>query len=356
MTVSDNGRGHHFASVSSDGATAPFDPSLPCLHDHDKDEGIIQVNSCNGLLLYRRYKKDNVTPLMKEDDLSFVVCNPVSWRWVELPPLPPKPVADRSSRTTGLAFDPAVSSDFHVLHFEQTFHEKYISGVNIYSSRTGDWSHRGNEMAEKVMLFFRSRCIFVGGMLYLMGNLERNDGHYLLLVVDMEGKVWKTISLPYGRRFGTIGSSQGCLHYAVAFFDDNNQISRLELWCLQDRDSKELVLKHTASFNKLMSMTGKAYMAVEIHPDCDTIFLVSCGGDTLVAYDATSTLCSSLLRVISKRKWTVVFLPSNHICASLKNRLFCRWLKYLSLYFGICLNHAAQFTGAYNLASLISSL
>ncbi|XBI77591.1 hypothetical protein VPH35_070659 [Triticum aestivum] len=270
MTVNDNGCGHHFASVSSDDAAAPFDPSHPYLHDHDKDEGIIQVNSYNGLLLYRRYKKNNnMTPLMKEDDFRFVVCNPVTRRWVELPPLPPKPVANRSSRTTGLAFDSAVSSDFHVLHFEQTFQE----------------NHRGNEMAEKVMLFFRSSCIFVGGMLYLMGSLERNDGHHLLLGVDMEGKVWKTISLPYGRRFGTIGSSQGCLHYAIAFFDDNNQISRLELWCLQDCDSKELVLKHTASFNKLMSMTGKVYMAAKIHPDCDTIFLISCLGDTLVAYD-----------------------------------------------------------------------
>ncbi|KAF7105532.1 hypothetical protein CFC21_106330 [Triticum aestivum] len=286
MTVSDNGGGHHFASVSSDGAAAPFDPSLPYLHDYDKDEGIIQVNSCDGLLLYRRYKKNNsVTPLMKEDYFRFVVSNPITGRWVELPPLPPKPAADRSSRITSLAFNPAVSSDFHVLHFEQTFQEKYNTGVNIYSSRTGAWSHRDNEMAEKVMLFFRSRCIFVGGMLYLMGSLERNDGQHLLLGVDMEGKVWKTISLPYGRRFGTIGSLQGCLHYVIASFDDNNQISWLELWCLQDCDSKELVLKHTASYNKLMSMTRKEYMPVEIHPDCDTIFLVSCRGDTLVAYD-----------------------------------------------------------------------
>mgnify|MGYP005830659323 FL=1 len=42
-------------------------------------------------------------------------------------------------------------------------------------------------------------------MLYLMGSLKRNDSHHLLLGVDMEGKVWKTISLPFGRRFGTIG-------------------------------------------------------------------------------------------------------------------------------------------------------
>ena len=122
MTVSDNGRVHHFASVSSDGATAPFDPSLPYLHDHNKDEGIIQVNTSNGLLIYRRYKKNNeVTPLTKEDDFRFVVCNPVTQRWVELPPLPPKPAANRASRTTGLAFDPAVSSHFHVFTLSRPF-------------------------------------------------------------------------------------------------------------------------------------------------------------------------------------------------------------------------------------------
>ncbi|XBI33779.1 hypothetical protein VPH35_119693 [Triticum aestivum] len=235
---------------------ALFDPSLPYLHDHDKDEGIIQVNACNGLLLYRRSRKNNnMTPLMKEDDFCFVVCNPITRSWVELPPKPRQ--ANIHSCTTGLAFNPAALSHFHVLHFEQTFQEPYITGVNIYLSQTRAWTHRDSDMAEKVKLFFQSRCTF--------------------------GKVWKTISLPYGRRFGTIGSSQGCLHYAMASYDDNNQISRLQLWCLQN--CKELVLKHTASFNKLMSMTGQAYMAVEIHPDCDTIFLFSCGGDTLVAYD-----------------------------------------------------------------------
>ncbi|KAM3205957.1 hypothetical protein ACQJBY_061569 [Aegilops geniculata] len=286
MTAHESGRGrsHHFASVSGDGAGAPFDPSYPYLHDHDKNEGMIQVNSCNGLLLYRRYKKNNnLTTLMKEEDFRFVVCNPVTRRWVELPPKPPQ--ANRCNRTTGLAFDPAASPHFNVLHFEQTFQEPYITGVNIYSSRTRAWTHRDSHMAEKVKLFFQSRCTFVGGMLYLMGSLKRNDGQHLLLGVDMEGKVWKTICLPYGRRFGTIGSSQGRLHYAVASFDGNIQISRLEPWCLEDCDSKELVLKHTASFNKLMSMTGKEYMPVEIHPDCDTVFLISCLGDTLVAYD-----------------------------------------------------------------------
>ncbi|XP_048546914.1 F-box protein At3g57580-like [Triticum urartu] len=274
-TISNNGGHHHFVSVS--GTAAPFDPSIPYLQPN-KYSGITQVDACSGLLLYRRYNS--------KDDSHLVVCNPATGRWVELPPQPqPQPLelANRHTHATGLAFDPAVSSHFHVFHFEETYGGGYITGVNIYSSRTGTWSHRNSGMVEKVTLFYGSRCVFVGGLLYVMGNLNYISNDYVLLGVDMEGKVWKTISV---QGLGTIGSSQGCLHYGIASVDDNKQIFGIELWCLQDCDSKELVLKHTARFSELMSMTGKKHRVVGIHPDCDTIFLLSHGrGDTLVAYD-----------------------------------------------------------------------
>ncbi|XBI77007.1 hypothetical protein VPH35_070178 [Triticum aestivum] len=258
-TINNNGRHHHFASVSD--AAIPFDPPLPYLQPN-KYNGITQVDACNGLLLYRRYNS--------KDDSHLVVCNPTTRRWFELPPQPqPLELANRRTRTTGLAFDPAVSSHFHVLHFEHSYLEIYITRVNIYSSWTGAWSHRNCGMAHKYTLFFGGRCVFVGGLLYVMGNHNYVIDDYVLLGVDIEGKVCKTISVPYGRGFGIIGSSQG-----------------IELWCLQDCDSKELVLKHTARFSELMSLTGKKHRVVAIHPDCDTIFLLSRGcGDTLVAYD-----------------------------------------------------------------------
>uniref|UniRef100_R7W1Q5 Uncharacterized protein n=2 Tax=Aegilops tauschii TaxID=37682 RepID=R7W1Q5_AEGTA len=150
----------------------------------------------------------------------------------------------------------------------------------------GAWIHRDSGIVEKATLF-RSKCVFVGGMLYIMGNLEDINGEYVLVGVDMEGKVWKTIRVPYGSKFGTIGLSQGCLHYAVAPVNNNNEIlvSEIALWCLKDCDSKQWVLKHTASIDTLMSMTEEKYRVVEIHPDCDTIFLARYGGDTLVSYD-----------------------------------------------------------------------
>ncbi|VAI25588.1 unnamed protein product [Triticum turgidum subsp. durum] len=153
-----------------------------------------------------------------------------------------------------------------------------------------------------------SKGVFVGGMMYVIGNPKGISNEHVLLGIDMQGKVRKTVPMPYGRRFGTMGSSQGCLLYAVSSVDDNNKIldSEIELWCLKDCDSKELVLKHTASINELMSMTGEEYRVAGIHPDCDTIFLVSHGGDTLVAYDMQHQKVGCILNL---EKNTQRFLP-----------------------------------------------
>uniref|UniRef100_N1QU69 Uncharacterized protein n=1 Tax=Aegilops tauschii TaxID=37682 RepID=N1QU69_AEGTA len=282
MAVSNNRRiHHHFASVY--GAVAPFDPSIPYLHPN-KDESITQVDACNGLLLYRRYKKNKVSPL-KEDDFRFVVCNPVTGRWLELPP---QPLSTANRNAAGLAFDPAVSSRFHVLHFEKTIPEAYITGVSIYSSRTGAWSQRDCGMVEKVKLFFDRTCVFVGGTMYLSGSLYFNN-NYVLVAVDMEGKVWKTIRLPYSLRFAI-----------KSWF-------LMALWCLKDRDSKGLVLKHIARIDRLMSMTGLEFRVVQIHPDCDTIFLLSSGGDTLASYDMRHHKVGCILDL--EKKNTQRFLP-----------------------------------------------
>ncbi|XP_037419387.1 F-box protein At5g07610-like [Triticum dicoccoides] len=299
---------HHFASVS--GGAAPFDPSLPYLQPN-KYRDMEQVDACNGLLLYRACTK-NLAPWdwsWTEDDCRFVVCNPATGSWVELPPQPQPQEPKGRNRIAGLAFDPAVSSHFHVLRFEEACSSS-VTGVSIYSSRTGAWSHRDCVMAEEVTLFSRTRCVFVDGVLYLMGFLPRTNNDHVLLAVDMAGKVWKTISVPYARGFAMIGSSQGCLHYAIASFDDNNDIlvSGIELWCLKDCDSKELVLKRTASIDKFTGMTTKNYRVIGIHPDCDTIFLVPCGGHTLVVHDMQHQKVGCILD-LEKNSSTQRFLP-----------------------------------------------
>ncbi|KAF7092744.1 hypothetical protein CFC21_095201 [Triticum aestivum] len=311
-TISNNARHLHFAAVSGDGASS-FDPCLPCMRP-TKYKDMALMDACNGLLLYRGCCKNKVNPLSwAEHDCRFVVCNPVTRRWVELPPLPkPQAPASRHSTTSGLAFDPAVSSYFHVLCFEQAYFGTCITRVNIYSSRTGDWCQRDSGMVEKVALFFLSKCVFVGGMMYVIGSLDRMNVEYALLGVDMEGKVWTTIRVPYSRRLGTIGSSQGCLHYAIPPADDNNKIlfSESAIWWLKDRHSKELVLKHTTSINKLMSMTGQRYKVVGMHPDCDTIFLVSYEHDTLVSYDMRHQKVGRILNLEKDHaQWFLPYVP-----------------------------------------------
>ncbi|KAF7105796.1 hypothetical protein CFC21_106571 [Triticum aestivum] len=302
MTVNSSGCRHHFASISGDGA-APFDPSL----QPNKYMDMVQVDACNGLLLYCGCN-EKLSPFnWAEDDFRFVVCNPLTGRWVELPPTLQAPENNRYSCTAGLAFDPA--AHFNVLHFEQAFHKAYVTGVNIYSSWARAWTRRDSGMVEKVAPFFRGKCVFVSRIMYVMGSLMDMNNEYVLMGVDMEGKVWKTIRVPYGQRFATIGVSQGCLHYAAASVVDNDKrtVSQIALWCLKGRDSKELVLKHTANINKLMSMTGKKYMVDAVHPDCDTIFLISYGGDTLAAYDMRHQKVGCILNL--EKSNTCRFLP-----------------------------------------------
>ncbi|KAF7046537.1 hypothetical protein CFC21_055562 [Triticum aestivum] len=301
-----SGHRHHFASIS--GSAAPFDPSLPYLQP-SKYKDMAQVDACNGLLLYRVSNKNKVAPWSwAEDDCRFVVCNPAIARWVELPPKPPVPKI-RYSLTAALAFDPVISLHFHVLHFEEDYLANYMTGVSIYSSRAGAWSRGDSGMVEKVPPFFISKCVFVGGIMYVIGELQHinTSNEYVLVGVDMEGKEWKTIHVPYCSRFCTIGLSQGCLHYAVA----NNEIlvPEMTLWCLKDCDSKEFVLKHTASMDKLLSMTRMKYKVVDIHPDSDTIFLVSFGGATLAAYDMRHQKVGCIINLESSTQRFLPYVP-----------------------------------------------
>ncbi|CAM0875137.1 unnamed protein product [Alopecurus aequalis] len=139
---------------------------------------------------------------------------------------------------------------------------------------------------------FRYVEVFFEGMLHLVGRLNpiRIDQGYVLVVVDMEGKAWKTIRLPVGSGYGTIGLSQGCLYYGsttrvhVYNSDKKNdvQATKITLWVLENYDSKEWVLKHSASIDDPFGITGFECRVIAFHPDCDTVFLV--GRHILASY------------------------------------------------------------------------
>ncbi|KAF7010624.1 hypothetical protein CFC21_025020 [Triticum aestivum] len=141
----------HFAKVSG-AAAPPVDMSLSFLPP-DEYWYVDQLDTCNGLLLCRAHmlpsspSGDENTPV----ESHYIVCNPATGRWVDLPPHPEVPPGSRIFAR--LAFDPAVSSHFHVLQFKDSQQKEYVTGVNIYSSQTGAWICRESRLVEKISLF-----------------------------------------------------------------------------------------------------------------------------------------------------------------------------------------------------------
>ncbi|CAM0902759.1 unnamed protein product [Alopecurus aequalis] len=302
----------HFADISV-GATPPVDPSLPFL-PHDEYLYVAQLDTCNGLLLCRGYMASSSTDknLDVPAESHYVVCNPATKRWIDLPPNPKEPLSGRV--IARLAFDPAASPQFHVFQFEENDQEPfpYITGVNIYSSQTGAWNHRQSRLAEKISLSGGLTSVFFQGMLHLLGLLHpiSMDEDAILVAVDMEGQVWKTVRVPSGGfSFGTIGLSQGCLHYSTTPLAKKKQkVTKIAaVWCMKDYDSKDWVLKHTVSGDDLPSATRVLYKVAAIHPDHDTIFLDASKADTLASYDMQHRKFCHILDL--KKKKGVLFLP-----------------------------------------------
>lgn len=308
----------------------PIDPSLLFLPP-DEYGYVTQLDTCNGLLLCLAYMAPS-SPSMDDDaqlESHYVVCNPATKRWVDLPPYPNVPLGHRLAAR--LAFDPAAStSHFHVFQFAKADDEDCITGVDIYTSRTGAWVHRKSPLIEKFSLYFGIAGVFFRGMLHLLGWLHprKPDEDAVLVAVDLEGQVWKTIHVPSGGlSFGKIGLSHGCLHYAttpLAAVDRNNKkknkkkkkkqkeeedtsLKIASVWCMKDYDSKEWVLKHTLSDYELRSITTENYKVAAIHPDCDTIFLDSCDVDTLASFDMQRRKFRHILELEKNRAWQ--FLP-----------------------------------------------
>ncbi|KAG2632105.1 putative F-box protein At1g60370 [Panicum virgatum] len=128
-----------------------IDPRFSFLTKRPEIENLVFSDSCNGLLLFDHVRKSNSL-----DVLGYIVCNPATKQWETLPTCSCcLPLTDCSDWYTFLAFDPAVSSHFHLIHFQfgggyyeeaealdgQMFvYSRPVFQMCSYSSEAGTWS------------------------------------------------------------------------------------------------------------------------------------------------------------------------------------------------------------------------
>uniref|UniRef100_A0A0D9WDD7 F-box protein At3g26010-like beta-propeller domain-containing protein n=1 Tax=Leersia perrieri TaxID=77586 RepID=A0A0D9WDD7_9ORYZ len=235
-----------------DGLPAVEAPSLidPSFSFLPKCECLQLLDSCNGLLLCRCEK------IRKE--ISFVVCNPTTKKWVALPD------STRYLLRPHLGFDPVVSSHFHVFDFFKKWlvNLGYVPRLNknidstrislkIYSSKTGVWSDIIDSGWDiKIMMYGHPKSVFFNGMLHVL-VVESS----VVAVVDVEGKNWRTIPLPHKEGSPLYGAypfhysnkidiSQGFLCFASTHKDD---INKLSVCVLDDYYCDQWTLHHTVS-------------------------------------------------------------------------------------------------------------
>ncbi|KAL6605775.1 hypothetical protein ACP70R_041428 [Stipagrostis hirtigluma subsp. patula] len=262
---------HHFTNVSGKGAPFIY-PSFSFLPVPTSD--VLPLDCCNGLLLCRCYQpgprdRDGLRPF------HYAVCNPATEKWVTVQ-------GGNWDNSAHLCFDPAVSSHFHVVEYVVGEGE-YVTGVEIYSSRTGAWSHKEAEWTDDVLLCGGpgARSVFLDGFLY---TVMLSD---VIVAVDMEGKAWKTIPTPaQDGECGLIHQVQGRL----CFFDvECDDPFKLSVWILQDYNTNEWVRKHTVSILRLFGRKNLLfewdYKVIAVHPECNLVFFVYGWDNTLMAYE-----------------------------------------------------------------------
>ncbi|TVU46944.1 hypothetical protein EJB05_06518, partial [Eragrostis curvula] len=156
-----------FVDISGDEEQPFSNPKLPFLTGYRL---IIPLMCCGGLLLCFCWK---VSP---RDEANYIVCNPATEKFVALPE------SDYDTAAPGyrLGFDPVISSHFHVFEILEGHKDYgYITGVNIYSSETGQWSHNGNGWIDDELQVVYSRAAAI-----LHENLGAIEMRALLLLTN----------------------------------------------------------------------------------------------------------------------------------------------------------------------------
>ncbi|RCV09872.1 hypothetical protein SETIT_2G064400v2 [Setaria italica] len=296
---------YSFIDLTTRSVPLDIDPGFSFLTELPEIQCLVSRNSCNGLILFENRHKIYSLP---QSTLGYIVCNPTTKQWVAVPTCG----STASFTYTYLAFDPAVSSHFHLVHFKVGSNDRLVS-VNIYSSETGTWSRNQIDEQEElgqsegwrdyqVRLCMSggvgtegSRCAFVNGFLHLV---VWDSGQPKVLAVDLQGKARRMITLPQVAYSPGcyLGQSQGLLHYTTQGFSDAHQERyQLRIWVLQDYDTQEWVLKDTLELsgeNCIGNMWG--FFVFNIHQDCNVVFFTKSGRE-LMSYD----MCRKEVSVIA---------------------------------------------------------
>ena len=179
--------------------------------------------------------------------------------------------------------------------------------LHVYSSETGTWSQNQiDEQKEQGQLegwhhqFTLDavyQCAFVNSFLHLI--VWGSDGKHIL-AVDVQGKARRMITMPGmadgrpGHAFVCyLGQSQGHLHCVTQEFADN-KTDKLSTWVLQDYDTQEWMLKNTVNSLVVFGETGVGpdFQVVDIHKDCNVLFIFHQLSYELIADDMDRNLVS----------------------------------------------------------------
>lgn len=276
---------------------------------------LVLLDSCNGLILFQ-----HLMELPHYNSLGYVVCNPTTKQWRAVPE--PDCSSHVPMNYTYLAFDPTVSSHFHLVRFKKNREYMEPMSVHAYSSKTGIWTYSQTEKEEEewqnqVYLSISNRCAFVNGFLHL---LVWGSNKMQILIVDVQGRPRRMIRLPdvaAGNCEGCycvyFGQSQGHLHCITKqLFDFNEEKYELSIWALLDYDAQEWVLKDTVSSLQLFGGNCPTSVALELysevasmHLDRNVVFFFSHCERRFIAYDMDSKEVSVFSSSKAIHRWKV---------------------------------------------------
>ncbi|KAG0541949.1 hypothetical protein BDA96_02G060300 [Sorghum bicolor] len=163
--------GHFSFSLMDLGARSmplDIDSAFSFLTEQNGNHNLILLDSCNGLLLFGHQRK----LWYHEQASGYIVCNPTTKQWEAVPPCG----SPQGLIHTYLAFNPVVSSHFHLVQFQKASVYLESMSVHTYSSKTGTWSCNQTEEEEEeeqgqsevwqnhVHLSI-NRCAFVNGLI-----------------------------------------------------------------------------------------------------------------------------------------------------------------------------------------------